>query len=147
MNSVFGLVNLVSCLFFFFFSSTLIWFDLVFVFVYFLRIFLCLYCTCKVSLHYRYTKVANIVHICKNMVNIVHILEMCTTFANFSVSIIYIYIYRWSSEKVKLEFQFCTMYLDLYGYHTIIILPVAQFKSKIEVQFYFICLNLSGTTS
>ena len=27
------------------------------------------------------------------MVNIVHILEMCTTFANFSMSIIYIYIY------------------------------------------------------
>ena len=48
----------------------------VFVFVFAFKIFICLLCTCNASLHCKYTKVVNIIHICtKNG-------KYCTNFVN-----------------------------------------------------------------
>ena len=67
------LVYSISEVHFFFPSNMLV--GLSFVFCFF-KIFICLLCTCNASLHCKYTKVVNIIHICtKNG-------KYCTNFVN-----------------------------------------------------------------
>ena len=69
MNSIFLVYSisevhfLFSFLFFFSPSSMPIGLSFVFVFCFF-KIFICLLCTYNASLHCKYTKVVNIIHIC-----------------------------------------------------------------------------------
>ena len=49
-------------------------------------------------------------------------------------------------ESPFVSFGLRGMCLDLCRDHTIIILPIVQFKYEIGVQFYAIYLNLSGIT-
>ena len=53
----------ISFLFFFHLQECASWFELCF-FFFFFKIFICLLCTCNASLHCKYTKVVNIIHIC-----------------------------------------------------------------------------------
>ena len=77
MNSVLLVYSIseVHLLFSFFPSSMPVGLNFVFVFCFF-KIFICLFCTCNASLHCKYTKVVNIIHICtKNG-------KYCTNFVN-----------------------------------------------------------------
>ena len=94
MNSIFCLVTYLFSLFFFFFFFSPTWFELVF---FFERIFICLLFTCSVSLHCIHTK-SNKYYIHLQKKN-VQILQMCTTFTNFYVFTILIYIVSDDARK------------------------------------------------
>ena len=97
MNSYFNWFSELSFFLFFFLNffykcflqSLPIWFELVFVFCFIilLRIFTCLLCTCNISLYCIHTKSGKYyIHLQKKkMINIIQILQMCITFANFYV--------------------------------------------------------------
>ena len=68
-------VHFLFCFLFFFFFKYASWFEFCFCFCFF-KIFICLLCTYNASLHCKYTKVVNIIHICtKNG-------KYCTNFVN-----------------------------------------------------------------